>query len=74
MIHISQIHNLVETHEIFSITWVSESGEIINIPAAKCTSFHGKGDTLNILIISSNQVRTINRHTIIEFNSEEVAI
>ncbi|MCK9627722.1 MAG: hypothetical protein M0R37_03920 [Bacteroidales bacterium] len=74
MIHSSKIHELVETIKIFSIGWVSESGEKIHVRKCTCTSFHSSGDTLNILIIDSGQIRKIRRVTITEFNGEEVVI
>jgi len=74
MINASAIHHLVQTHTFFSISWIAESGEVIRVPKCRCTSFHGNGDTLNILIPQSNQVRTVNRNTIIEFNGEEIIL
>lgn len=74
MIHSSKIHLLVEQHKVFSIGWVAENGERIHVRKCKCTSFHSSGDTLNILIIDSGQIRTINRYTITEFNGEEVVL
>lgn len=74
MIHSSKIHELVDLIHVFSIGWVSESGEMIHVRKAKCTSFHSSGDTLNILIIDSGQVRKVNRLTITEFNGQEVVL
>lgn len=74
MINASVIHQLVQTHAFFSIAWIAENGEIIRVPKCRCTSFHGDGDTLNILIPASGQVRTVNRNTIIEFNGEETIL
>jgi hypothetical protein len=74
MIHSSKINELVEVVPIFSIGWISESGERIHVRKAKCTSFHSSGDTLNIMILDSGQVRKINRITITEFNGEEVIL
>lgn len=74
MINASAIHQLVQTHPFFSISWIAEGGEIISVPKCRCTSFHGDGVTLNIFIPQSNQVRTVNRNTIIEFNGEEIIL
>lgn len=74
MIHISKIHIIADQLEKFSITWISESGEKIFCPEAKLTSFHSAGITMNILMLISNEVRTVNRYTIIEFNGEEVVM
>lgn len=74
MIHSSKIHELVDLIHVFSIGWVAESGERIHVRKAKCTSFHSSGDTLNILIIDSGQIRKVNRITITEFNGEEVVL
>ncbi len=74
MINASKINELVRTHSLFSITWVAEDGELVVVPQCRCTSFHGSGDTMNILIPASGQVRTVNRNTIIEFNGEEVIL
>lgn len=74
MIHSSKIHELVDVVPIFSIAWVSESGEKIYIRRARCTSFHSSGETMNIMVIESGQIRKIKRISIIEFNGEEVII
>jgi hypothetical protein len=74
MIHASKIHELVEIHPFFSIGWVAESGERIFVKKCKCTSFHSSGNTLNILIMGSGEIRKINRHTITEFNGEEIIL
>lgn len=74
MIHSSKICELVQSLQDFSLKWVSEDGRIIDVPHCRCTSFHGNGDTLNIYIPVSNQVRTVIRDTIIEFNGEEVIL
>lgn len=74
MIHSSRIHELIYVHPIFSIGWVAESGEKIYVRKCKCSSFHSSGDTLNIVILDSGEVRTVNRSTITEFNGEEVVL
>lgn len=74
MIHSSKIHELVDVVPIFSIGWVSESGEKIYVRKARCTSFHSSGDTMNIMILDSGQIRKIKRITITEFNGEEVIL
>ena len=74
MITASRIHELVQMHSEFSIKWIAADGRIINIPSCRCTSFHGNGDTMRIIIPASGEVRTVNRNTIIEFNGEEVIL
>ncbi|MHC1781014.1 MAG: hypothetical protein AB9922_12345 [Bacteroidales bacterium] len=74
MIHSSKIHELVDVVPVFSIGWVSESGEKIYVRKARCTSFHSSGDTMNIMILDSGQIRKIKRITITEFNGEEVIL
>lgn len=74
MIHSSKIHELVELVPVFSIGWVTKSGEKVYVRKAKCTSFHSSGETLNIMIIESGQIRKIRRITITEFNGEEVIL
>lgn len=74
MIHSSKIHELVEVVPVFSIGWISESGERIHVRKAKCTSFHSSGETMNIMIIDSGQIRKVKRITITEFNGEEVIL
>lgn len=74
MISASRIHELVQQLQVFSIKWVAADGEVVSVDKCRCTSFHGEGTTLNILILSSGQIRTVNRNTIIEFNGEEVIL
>jgi len=74
MIHSSKIHELVDVVPVFSIGWVAESGEKIYVRKARCTSFHSSGDTMNIMILDSGQIRKIKRITITEFNGEEVIL
>lgn len=74
MIHASKIHELVDVHPLFSIGWITESGEKIYVRQCRCTSFHSSGDTLNILITESGEVRKVNRYTITEFNGQEVVL
>lgn len=74
MISASRIHELVQQLQEFSISWIAVDGSIVKVKQCRCTSFHGSGDTLNILILPSKEVRTVNRNTIIEFNGEEVIL
>lgn len=73
MILLSNLHRLVEKGA-FSIAFVAESGEVVACPNAICTSWHSRGRTMNIKFISSQEVRTIRRCTVIAFNDEEVAL
>lgn len=72
MINSGIIHKIVD--QLSSITWVAEDGSIVRVPHCKFSSWHGNGDTFNIFIPVSGQVRTVNRNTIIEFNGEEVIL
>lgn len=74
MIHVSKIHTLVETIKEFSIKWISEGGEIISCDRCVSTSFHGKGNTFNVMLLPSREIRTVNRYTLLEFNGEEVVL
>lgn len=74
MISAAKIHELVQHLQEFSITWIATDGSIVKVPQCRCTSFHGAGDTMNVLILPSKEVRTVNRNTIIEFNGEEVIL
>ncbi len=73
MVHLSDIHKLVE-HGEFSIEFVKSDGSIVQGKRCICTSFHSEGDTLNIKFCDSEEVRKIKRVTIIKFNGQEVAI
>lgn len=74
MITLSAIYKAEPLHKDISIAWVAEDGRIIRVPHCIISSFHGEGDTMNIFIPVSQQVRTVNRNTIIEFNGEEVVL
>jgi hypothetical protein len=69
--HISQLHKVVEQGDI-SLEFVSEKGELVRVPQAKCTSFHSKGKTLNIRLFPSEEVRTVRRATITKLNGKEI--
>lgn len=74
MILSSKIHDLVEMHKEFSIKWVAESGEIISVAKCRLTSFFGNGQTFNVMLLPSKEIRKVNRFTVIEFNGEEVVL
>ncbi len=74
MIHVSKIFELVQTLKQFSLKWVSESGELIDAPMCVCTSFHSSGNTMNVMLLPSRQVRKVNRKTITAINGKEVFI
>lgn len=69
--HISQLHKVVE-HGEFSIKFVSSGGEVIHIDRCICTSFHSAGQTMNVKLCESEEIRKINRYTIIEINGQEL--
>ena len=74
MVHISKLFEIAETKPDFSITWVAESGEVVHIDHARCTSFHASGDTMNVQCLASGEIRKVNRYTITEFCGEEVIL
>lgn len=74
MIHESKLFELVQTHQSFSLTYVTKSGELVTADECRCTSFHSSGKTMNILFPASGLVRKVNRKTITNFNGQEVFI
>lgn len=50
----------------------AETGEIIEVKEAVCTSSYYFNSTCNIMFLPSLQVRTIFKLSIIEFNGQEV--
>ncbi len=74
MIHISQLNKEVDRPERFSFKFVSESGELIHIKAAVLTSWHSSGKTMNVKLFPSEEIRTIRRITIVEWNGKEVCV
>ena len=72
MIHESKLFELVQTHQLFSLTYVTKSGELVTADECRCTSFHSSGKTMNILIAASGLVRKVNRKTVTAFNGKEV--
>ena len=69
--HISQLHRAIERGEC-SLAFVSERGERIRLDRCVCPSFHSSGQTLNVKICASGEIRKVNRYTIVEFNGKEV--
>lgn len=74
MIGADKIADFAKLNSRVSLKWVAASGEIVDVADAVITSFHGAGDTFNIKIIPSGEIRTVNRNTVIEFNGEEVIL
>lgn len=74
MIHVSKISEIVRRLPVFSITWVAADGELVHIEQCRMTSFHGSGDTMNVMILASGEVRKVNRLTMTELNGEEVVL
>jgi len=75
MLHISQIHKLVEPPGTeFSLRFIAKEGNEVTASSCVCTSFHSSGRTMNIKFLSSGEIRTIRRCTIIEFNGQEVVL
>ena len=54
--------------------WVAASGEVIVADHAVPTSFHGDGQTFNVKLLPSGEIRKVNRFTVIELNGEEVIL
>lgn len=74
MIHVSKVCDIARAQQKISLKWVSAEGEIISVEEAVPTSFHGSGDTFNIRIVPSGEIRTVNVNTLIEINNEEVVL
>jgi len=79
MIHYSKLGLLLERKDRdnrrvpFSLKFVKLStGDIVHVENAVCTSSHNNPKTVNIMILSSLQVRKIRMISIIEFNGSEV--
>ncbi|MEG2099750.1 MAG: hypothetical protein RRY42_07570 [Mucinivorans sp.] len=73
MIHISKLRKLIERGE-FSLTFVAKDGNIVTIANCVVSSWHTLGDTFNIVLPTSEQVRTINKFTITSVNNQELYI
>lgn len=73
MVHISEISRITEKGE-FSLEFVGTSGEIIQGKRCICTSFHSKGNTMNIKFCDSGQVRKVRRCSITRVNEQEVVL
>ena len=80
-IHWSKLWELMERTDAkgaplpFQLKFVKvKTGEIREYPRCVLTSFHSKGDTLNVLPEGETHPRTIKRITIIEFNKHRVYI
>lgn len=73
MILLSSLHKIA-AKGTFSISFVADDGRIIRMDNVILTSFHSAGRTLNVKSLTSKQVRTIRRCTIVAFNNEEVAL
>lgn len=74
MISADKIADIAKLQNEISIKWVAVDGEIISVERAVPTSFHGEGNTMNIRIVPSGEIRTVNRNSIIEINKEEVIL
>ena len=73
MIHISEIHKIVE-HGEFSLQFIATTGEVVEGKRCVCTSFHSDGRTMNIKFCDSGQIRKVRRCTLIAINDKEVAL
>jgi hypothetical protein len=73
MILLSNLHKVIEKG-IFAIAFVKEDGSIVKIQEAVCTSWHSKGRIFRIKIISSGEIRSIRRCTVISYNDQEVCL
>ena len=70
--HVSKLFELVQIHKWFSLTWVSEEGELITVDDCRCTSFHSEGKTMNIKASHWEKPVKVNRLTVTAFNGKEV--
>jgi len=59
---------------VFSLQYVKENGEKIEIPSAVCTSTFNANDTANIKLLPSQELRTVSFMGIVRFNDEEVFV
>jgi hypothetical protein len=74
MISCNKIADIARMKREISIKWVAADGTIISVDKAIPTSFHGNGETFNIMILPSREVRKVNRFTVTEINGEEVVL
>lgn len=74
MISMSKIGALAEEHRTLSLRWVTADGSIAAVEDAVVTSRHSAGNTINIRIPASGQIRKVNLATVIEINGEEVMV
>ncbi|MDR0754509.1 MAG: hypothetical protein LBF04_03885 [Prevotellaceae bacterium] len=74
MIHISQIHKEVRSLPEFSIKFVDREGDVITCSRCICTSWHSAGNTMNIKLLESGEIRKIRRVSIIEFDGQRVVL
>lgn len=73
MLHISQLHKLVE-HGEFSLSFISTDGQKVKAQRCICSSFHSSGRTMNIKFCDSQEIRTVRRCTVTSLNNEEVVL
>lgn len=71
--HLSELHKIVEQGE-FSVAFVAADGRVVRIGRCVCTSFHSKGDTFNVRVQPSGEIRKIVRISVIELNGKEVIV
>lgn len=74
MISIDKIGVLAEEHRTLSLRWVTADGSIASVDGAVVTSLHAAGDTINIRILASGQIRKVNKYSIISINGEEAIV
>jgi len=73
MPHIAQVLETPIGQE-FSIEFTTSKGERIKCKRACFTSIHSSGTTVNIRLIESQQIRSIQKYSIIKFNKQNVWI
>lgn len=73
MILLSDLHKIA-ARGVFEIAFVAEDGRIVTMPNVILTSWHSSGRTMNVKSLTSKQVRTIRRCSIIRYNDEEVCL
>lgn len=74
MISASRICDIARLQKEISLKWVAEDGRIITVEKCVPTSFHSDGNTFNVKLIPSGEIRKVNRVTVIEINGEEVTL
>ena len=74
MLFYTKVGLVAEKLPYFSISFYKKNGEIVNIDKCECTSVHSKGETMNIRLIPSGEIRKIKLINIRFFNGEKIYV